>query len=305
MKIGLLSVGTEILLGDTVNTNLAKLGSQLYNSGNSLTHEITVSDIEEEIIKGFSFLYDNCDVVITCGGLGPTEDDITREVISKHLNIELILDEDHVTFMKQRWQARGLLMPETNIKQAFLPKDSLKLNNTQGTAPGSLIEIDEKFKIFKGGLSVIDIGAAPGSWSQYALKAAKSGKLISIDLKKMEPIGNSVQIQGDFTEEKTQEEIKKHINGKVDVVMSDMAVDTTGIKNIDSIQTGELCKEAMFFAKDLMKENGYFISKIFMGGTFNEIVAEGKKYFKEVKVFKPKSSRKDSKESFIICRKIR
>ena len=137
------------------------------------------------------------------------------------------------------------------------------------------------------------------------MKTAKSGKLISIDLKKMEPIGNSIQIQGDFTEEKTQEEIKKNISGKVDVVMSDMAVDTTGIKNIDSIQTGELCKEAMFFAKDLMKENGYFISKIFMGGTFNEIVAEGKKYFKEVKVFKPKSSRKDSKESFIICRKIR
>ncbi len=180
-----------------------------------------------------------------------------------------------------------------------------KVDGYRARSAYKLIEIDEKFKIFKGGLSVIDIGAAPGSWSQYALKAAKSGKLISIDLKKMEPIGNSVQIQGDFTEEKTQEEIKKNINGKVDVVMSDMAVDTTGIKNIDSIQTGELCKEAMFFAKDLMKENGYFISKIFMGGTFNEIVAEGKKYFKEVKVFKPKSSRKDSKESFIICRKIR
>jgi len=180
-----------------------------------------------------------------------------------------------------------------------------KVDGYRARSAYKLIEIDEKFKIFKGGLSVIDIGAAPGSWSQYALKAAKSGKLISIDLKKMEPIGNSIQIQGDFTEEKTQEEIKKNINGKVDIVMSDMAVDTTGIKNIDSIQTGELCKEAMFFAKDLMKENGYFISKIFMGGTFNEIVAEGKKYFKEVKVFKPKSSRKDSKESFIICRKIR
>ena len=180
-----------------------------------------------------------------------------------------------------------------------------KVDGYRARSAYKLIEIDEKFKIFKGGLSVIDIGAAPGSWSQYALKAAKSGKLISIDLKKMEPIGNSVQIQGDFTEEKTQEEIKKNINGKVDVVMSDMAVYTTGIKNIDSIQTGELCKEAMFFAKDLMKENGYFISKIFMGGTFNEIVAEGKKYFKEVKVFKPKSSRKDSKESFIICRKVR
>ena len=180
-----------------------------------------------------------------------------------------------------------------------------KVDGYRARSAYKLIEIDEKFKIFKGGLSVIDIGAAPGSWSQYAFKAAKSGRLISIDLKKMEPIGNSIQIKGDFTEKKTQEEIKKNLSDKVDVVMSDMAVDTTGIKNVDSIQTGELCKEAMFFAKDLMKDNGYFISKIFMGGTFNEIVAEGKKYFKEVKVFKPKSSRKDSKESFIICRKIR
>ncbi len=180
-----------------------------------------------------------------------------------------------------------------------------KVDGYRARSAYKLMEINEKFKIFKGGLSVIDIGAAPGSWSQYAMKTAKIGKLISIDLKKMESIGNSFQIQGDFIEEKIQEEIKKNINGKVDVVMSDMAVDTTGIKNIDSIQTGELCKEAMVFAKDLLKENGYFISKIFMGGTFNEIVAQGKKYFKEVKVFKPKSSRKDSKESFIICRKIR
>jgi 23S rRNA (uridine2552-2'-O)-methyltransferase len=180
-----------------------------------------------------------------------------------------------------------------------------KVDGYRARSAYKLIEIDEKFKIFKGGLSVIDIGAAPGSWSQYAFKAAKSGRLISIDLKKMEPIGNSIQIKGDFTEKKTQEEIKKNLSDKVDVVMSDMAIDTTGIKNVDSIQTGELCKEAMFFAKDLMKDNGCFVSKIFMGGTFNEIVAEGKKYFKEVKVFKPKSSRKDSKESFIICRKIR
>ena len=86
--------------------------------------------------------------------------------------------------------------------------------------------------------------------------------------------------------------------------MSDMAINTTGIKNLDSIQTGELCKEAIFFAKDIIKNNGFFISKIFMGVTFNEIVNESKKYFKEVKVFKPKSSRKDSKESFIICKKL-
>ena len=180
-----------------------------------------------------------------------------------------------------------------------------KVDGYRARSAYKLIEIDEKFKIFKGGISVIDIGAAPGSWSQYALKAAKSGRLISVDLKEMEPIGNTVQIHGDFTEQKIQDEIKKHIKNKVDVVMSDMAVNTTGIKNIDSIQTGELCKEAMIFAKDQLKDKGYFISKIFMGGTFNEIVAEGKKYFKEVKVFKPKSSRKDSKESFIICSKLR
>ena len=187
---------------------------------------------------------------------------------------------------------------DTYVKQS-------KIDGYRARSAYKLIEIDEKFKIFKGGISVIDIGAAPGSWSQYAAKVAKSGRLISIDLKEMEPIGNTVQIHGDFTEEKIQDEIKRHINNKVDVVMSDMAVNTTGIKNIDSIQTGELCKEAMFFAKDILDVNGYFVSKIFMGGTFNEIVAEGKKYFKEVKVFKPKSSRKDSKESFIICQKLR
>ena len=180
-----------------------------------------------------------------------------------------------------------------------------KVDGFRARSAYKLIEINEKFKIFKGGLTVIDIGAAPGSWSQYVEKISKNGKLISIDLKKMEPIGNSLQIQGDFIEESVQQEIKKNTDSKVDVVMSDMAVNTTGIKNIDAIQTGELCKEAMIFAKDLLSENGYFISKIFMGGTFNEIVAEGKKYFKEVKVFKPKSSRKDSKESFIICRKLR
>ena len=187
---------------------------------------------------------------------------------------------------------------DTYVKQS-------KVDGYRARSAYKLIEIDDKFKIFKGGITVIDIGAAPGSWSQYADKVTKSGRLISIDLKKMEPIGNSVQIQGDFTEQIIQDEIKKHTNTNVDVVMSDMAVNTTGIKNIDSIQTGELCKEAMFFAKDLLKENGFFISKIFMGATFNEIVAEGKKYFKEVKVFKPKSSRKDSKESFIICKNLR
>ena len=180
-----------------------------------------------------------------------------------------------------------------------------KVDGYRARSAYKLIEIDEKFKIFKGGLTVIDIGAAPGSWSQYASKVVRNGKIISIDLKEMEPIDNTVQIKGDFTEDETQNKIKEFLVNKSDVVMSDMAVNTTGIKNIDSIQTGELCKEAMIFSKDIISNGGFFVSKIFMGGSFNEIIQLGKKIFKEVKVFKPKSSRKDSKESFIICKNLR
>ena len=180
-----------------------------------------------------------------------------------------------------------------------------KVDGYRARSAYKLIEIDEKFKIFKGGMLVLDIGAAPGSWSQYASKVIKHGKVISIDLKEMEEIKNTTQITGDFTDPNIKKKIKEYFNKRLDVVMSDMAVNTTGIKNLDAIQTGELCKEAMIFSKDIISQNGFFISKIFMGSTFNEIVALGKKIFKEVKVFKPQSSRKDSKESFIICKKIR
>ena len=180
-----------------------------------------------------------------------------------------------------------------------------KVDGYRARSAYKLIELDEKFKIFKGGINVIDIGAAPGSWSQYASKVIKNGKLISIDLKAMDKIEHTIQIKGDFTELSTQNQIKEILTKKIDVVMSDMAVNTTGIKNIDAIQTGELCIEAMLFSKDIISEKGFFISKIFMGSSFNEIVALGKKIYKEVKVFKPKSSRKDSKESFIICKNLR
>ena len=180
-----------------------------------------------------------------------------------------------------------------------------KVDGYRARSAYKLIEIDEKFKIFKGGMFVLDIGAAPGSWSQYASKVIKHGKVISIDLKEMDEIKNTIQIKGDFTKPDIQKKIKDNLNKDLDIVMSDMAVNTTGIKNLDSIQTGELCKEAMNFSTDVISPNGFFISKIFMGSTFNEIVALGKKIFKEVKVFKPLSSRKDSKESFIICKKIR
>ena len=168
-----------------------------------------------------------------------------------------------------------------------------------------LQEINDKHKILKNGFSVIDLGSAPGGWSQFVIKEYKKCKLLSIDLKEMEPIGNSYQIIGDFNEESSKEKIITYFNEKVDLVMSDMAVNTSGNKNLDSVVTGELCLEALRFAKDQLKPNGSFVSKIFMGSTFNEIVGEAKLTFKEINIYKPPSSRKESKESFIICKKLR
>ena len=203
-------------------------------------------------------------------------------------------------------------MKKNKISKNWLNKQKKDIYVRQSKVDGyrarsayKLIEIDEKFKIFKGDMFVIDIGAAPGSWSQYVSKVVKNGKLISIDLKEMDEIKNTILIKGDFTDENIKNKIKNFLNKKPDVIISDMAVNTTGIKDLDSLQTGELCKESIYFAKDVLSKNGFFVSKIFMGSSFNEIVALSKKTFKEVKVFKPKSSRKDSKESFIICKKIR
>ena len=144
MKIGLLTVGTEILLGDTLNTNLSNLGNILYNSGFTLSTELTVSDNKTEITEGYKYLESKNNVIIVCGGLGPTEDDITKEVIAEYLNLELILDNEHVSWMKERWKFRGLKMPETNIKQALVPDGAKKLTNTKGTAPGLHLKIDNK-----------------------------------------------------------------------------------------------------------------------------------------------------------------
>ena len=168
-----------------------------------------------------------------------------------------------------------------------------------------LQEINDKHKVLKNGLSVIDLGAAPGGWSQFVIQKYKNCKLLSIDLKEMEPVGNSYQIVGDFNEENSKGKIITYFKEKVDLVMSDMAVNTTGNKNLDSVVTGELCLEALRFAKDQLKPNGSFVSKIFMGSTFNEIVGEAKLTFKEINIYKPPSSRKESKESFIICKKLR
>ena len=180
-----------------------------------------------------------------------------------------------------------------------------KLEGYRSRAVYKLQEINEKFKLIKNNTLVVDLGAAPGSWSQYISRNFKSSKIISIDLKDIEPIKNLFHIKGDFTEDDQKIKIQNYFGKKVDLIISDMAVNTTGNKNVDSLVTGELCIEAMNFAVELLNKKGTFISKLFMGASFNEIVALGKKTFNQVDIFKPPSSRKDSKENFIICRNLR
>jgi nicotinamide-nucleotide amidase len=144
VNIALLSVGTEILLGDTVNTNLASLGQALYNNGFILSTERTVADDKKFIKDAVNELLQTNDVIITCGGIGPTEDDFTKEVISEMFDLKLIIDEDHLSWMKSRWKSRGMTMPATNIKQAEIPTGATKLNNTNGTSPGIYIKYENK-----------------------------------------------------------------------------------------------------------------------------------------------------------------
>ena len=180
-----------------------------------------------------------------------------------------------------------------------------KIEGYRSRAIYKLKEIDEKFKIISNGINIVDLGSAPGSWSQYLSEKSKNSKIMSIDLKEVFKIHNVNHLTGDFMEEKNQALMINFFREKIDLVVSDMAINTTGNKNLDAILTGELTMNAMDFSIKNLKKNGCFLSKIFMGSTFNEIFEKGKKNFNEVKIFKPPSSRKGSKENFIICKKTR
>ena len=180
-----------------------------------------------------------------------------------------------------------------------------KLEGYRSRAVYKLQEIQTKFKVIDNGMSIVDLGAAPGSWSEFISRKFKNVKLVAIDLKELDKIENVTHIKGDFTDEITQKKIEKNFNEKIDLIVSDMAVNTTGNKNLDSLVTGELSIEAMNFSLKILKKNGVFVSKIFMGSSFNEIVDSAKKNFKEFHVYKPPSSRKESKENFIICKNLK
>ena len=164
-----------------------------------------------------------------------------------------------------------------------------------------LIELNNKFKFIKKNTNLLDLGSSPGGWSQVASKLITNGKVLSIDIKQMKPIYNVKFLHCNFFESSTKDKIKNFIKGKLDVVVSDIASDTTGNKSLDSIRTNQLCAEAINFSSKRFKKEGMFISKLFTSEDSIEGKNLAKSIFKNVNFFKPESSRKESKETYLHC----
>ena len=177
-----------------------------------------------------------------------------------------------------------------------------KILGYRSRASFKLIELNNKFRFLKKDTNLLDLGAFPGGWSQIASKFIKSGKILSIDLKKMEPIPNVDFLVSDIFDIKTKTKIIDYFDKSLDVIISDMAADTTGNKALDSIRTNQLCLEVMNFSTKILKNEGVLVSKVFMGEDFIEVKNLAKSLFKYVNFFKPESSRDQSKETYLHCK---
>ena len=179
-----------------------------------------------------------------------------------------------------------------------------KIQGYRSRSAFKLIEMNKKFKFIKKNSSLLDLGSCPGGWSQVARKEIIKGKILAVDVRPMEKINNVDFINGDFCDVNICKKIMLYFNDKIDVVLSDMAVNTSGNKALDSYSTGELCINAMSLAKKILSQDGVFLSKIFMGSIFEEINEKVKKNFKNIVRYKPLSSKKESKEIYIFCKGI-
>ena len=164
-----------------------------------------------------------------------------------------------------------------------------------------LIELNEKYNFLKKNTNLLDLGSFPGGWSQVASKIITKGRIMSIDIREMKPIDNINFLKGDILKKEVKYEVIKYFKSNLDVIVSDMAADTTGNKSLDSIRTNQLCSDVINFSKDTLKPKGVLISKLFMGDDFLEVKNLAKSMFKKVNFFKPESSRKESKETYLHC----
>ena len=165
-----------------------------------------------------------------------------------------------------------------------------------------LIELDEKFGILRKGMKIVDLGAAPGGWTQVATaKVGDNGRIVGIDLLEVEPIAGATMIMGDFLDEDAPGNLVAALDGKADLVLSDMAASSTGHTQTDHLRIMVLLEAAVAFAADILAPDGVFVGKVLQGGTENELLAALKRDFKVVKHAKPKASRQDSAEMYVVA----
>jgi len=176
-----------------------------------------------------------------------------------------------------------------------------KVLGYKSRAAFKLIELNKKFNFIKKNSNLLDIGSTPGGWSQVASKIITNGKILAVDITPMKKIDNVLFLNSDFSDEKIQDKIIKNFNNKIDVIVSDMAENTTGNKTVDSIRTNSLCTDVIHFSIKALTKKGTLVCKLFMGEDFLEVKNLAKKNFRNVDFFKPESSRKESKETYIVC----
>ncbi len=164
-----------------------------------------------------------------------------------------------------------------------------------------LIELNKKFKFIKKNTNLLDLGSCPGGWTQVASEIITIGKIMAIDIKSMKPIKNVKFLKGDIMQNDVKSKVINYFQSNLDVILSDMAADTTGSKSLDSIRTNQLCADAIHFSKVTLKPKGVLVSKLFMGDDFIEVKNLAKSVFQNVNFFKPESSRKESKETYLHC----
>ncbi len=179
-----------------------------------------------------------------------------------------------------------------------------KIQGYRSRSAFKLIELNKKFNFLKKGIKLLDVGAFPGGWCQVVSQNVKNGQIIGIDKKKIIQIKNVKIIEGDFLDDNTKKKILKFFSSKIDVILSDMAPNTSGNKSLDTIRTNELCLSILEFSKNNLEKNGVVISKLFMGEDFEAIKIYAKKTFKKIHFFKPNSSRDNSRETYIHCNRL-
>lgn len=195
------------------------------------------------------------------------------------------------TVAQQRWLVRQLNDPYVQAAQK---------QGWRSRAAFKLLELDERYHLIKSGARVVDLGAAPGGWSQVALRKGAS-KVVGIDLLPIEPMEGVSFIQGDFTDPEMPDILKTHLSGKADVVLSDMAPNTTGHAATDHLRIIGLAEMALVFAAQVLADNGSFVAKVFQGGTEGRMLESMKKAFQQVRHAKPPASRKESSELYVMA----